>query len=78
MKTLKLKADIREINRYEFTVEMDESLSKEDQIIEGTQRLKAFLSNNIPDPHQFQSKDGVMCYDRCAGMETEELVRIFS
>ena len=76
MKTLKLAAYIRELNRYEFTVEVDESMSEEDQLIAAEEKLKSFLGENIPDPHQYEAKNGVMCYDRCAGMVTEETVNI--
>lgn len=65
MKKFNASADIVEINRYDFVVEADSKA-------EADGKLRYFLDNNCPYPHQSEAINGVTCVDREAGMETRE------
>jgi hypothetical protein len=70
---ISLHADILEINRYQFQVEVDENLSQEEQDKQARAKLQAFLDSNCPDPFQSEPIDGVQCDDREAAMQTREV-----
>ena len=76
MATIIMHADIREINRYSFAVEVDDNLSKEQQDEQGKAKLTEFLDNNCPYPYQREAIGGVICDDREAAMSTEDVVSI--
>jgi hypothetical protein len=68
-----LHADIKETNRYEFMVEVDENLSQEEQDKQARIRLEEFLRGNCPYPFQSEPINGVQCVDRESGMQTHEV-----
>lgn len=76
MAKITMHADIREINRYSFVVDVDDNLSKEQQDEQGKAKLTEFLNNNDPYPYQKEVIDGVICDDREAAMKTEDVVSI--
>jgi len=69
MTQFKITANIREINRYDFSVEAN---SKE----EAQEKVAEYLKDNCPYPYD-NDKNGVNCTDREPAMETEEVVKIF-
>jgi hypothetical protein len=77
MKTIKLSADVREINRFDFLVEVDDNLTPVQEVIFATDKLKKFLHSNAPYPSQHNYQDGVLCIDRESSMVTEETVHIY-
>jgi len=76
MAKITMTAEIREINRYSFTVEVDDNLSDDQQDEQGKAKLKAFLDNNCPYPFQREAIGGVICDDCESAMRTEETVSI--
>lgn len=71
-----MRADIKEVNRYKFDVEVDDNLSKEEQDAQAKARVKTFLENNIPYPFQSEAINGVRCVDCESGISMEETVSI--
>lgn len=70
MKTITVNAKITEVNRYEFDVQVDENATKEQQDAEAKEKVKAFLSSNIPSPNIGSPFiDGVKCVDVEYGVE---------
>ena len=65
MEKFRVNADIVEVNRYDFVVEAE---TQEEAKI----KLQAFLKSNAPYPHQTEPKNGVLCTDCEAGMESRE------
>jgi hypothetical protein len=76
MATITIHADIKEINRYEFNVQVDDNLSKEQQDEQGKGRVKTFLDENIPYPYQNEPINGVLCVDVERGISMEDVVSI--
>ena len=78
MATLKLQANIREINKYEFTVEVDNNLTYEEQRAQACDKLKAYLEENIPHPFASDNEliTDVRCVDVERGMSTEDVTLI--
>lgn len=72
-----MSADIREINRFDFLVEVDDNLTSEQEEIVATKKLNDFLLGNAPYPSQSDYQDGVLCIDRESSMSTEETVHIY-
>jgi hypothetical protein len=75
-KIIGVNASIREVNRYEFDVEVDDNLTEEQQDEQAKEKVKNFLDANIPYPFQGDFIDGVRCVDRESGMSSEETVSI--
>lgn len=75
-KLIGVNASIKEINRYEFDVEVDENLTDEQQDEQAKEKVKKFLDANIPYPFQSDFIDGVRCVDRESAMQTEDTVSI--
>lgn len=69
-------ADVREINRYSFTVEVDDNLSPEEQKTQAYFKVKAHLKENCPYSNMGEDDNGVSCGDCEAGMKTEETISI--
>jgi len=76
MAKITMTADIREINRYSFVVEVDDNLTEDQQDEQGKAKLTEFLNNNCPYPFQKEAIGGVICDDRESAMRTEEVVSI--
>lgn len=76
MAKITMHADIKEINRYSFTVEVDDNLTDDQQDEQGKAKLKEFLDNNCPYPFQKEAIGGVICDDRESAMSTEDVVSI--
>jgi hypothetical protein len=70
---IKMTADVLEVNRYDFTVEVDGNLPAAEAMEVAKTKLKTFLDTNCPDPYQQKPIDGVICYDRESGMSTEDI-----
>lgn len=51
MKTIAVHANLTEVNRYEFDVQVDENATKEQQDAEAKEKVKRFLAENIPSPN---------------------------
>jgi len=63
-KIIGVNAKLTEVNRYEFSVEVDENATKEQQDIEAKEKVRKFLSGNIPSPNiGTPFIDGVKCVD---------------
>jgi hypothetical protein len=76
MATIKVNANIREVNRYEFIVEIDENLPKEEQHKQAIAKVGSFLDENTPYIYQKEPVNGVLCCDMeasCSGCEVEEI-----
>lgn len=59
-----VNANITEVNRYDFAVEVDDTLTKEQQDAEAKEKVRRFLVNNIPSPNiGGDYVDGVKCVD---------------
>ncbi len=69
MTQFKVTANIREINRYDFSVEAN---SKE----EAQEKVAEYLKDHCPYPY-YNDNDGLTCTDREPAMEMEEVVKIF-
>jgi hypothetical protein len=67
--TFNASADIREINRYDFTIEAD---TKE----EAETKLNAYLEKECPYPYGGDDENDVRCTDREPAMEMEEVKSI--
>jgi hypothetical protein len=76
MAKITMTADIREINRYSFMVEVDDNLTEDQQDEQGKAKLKEFLDKNCPYPFQREAVNGVICDDRESAMRTEDVVSI--
>jgi hypothetical protein len=70
MATIKVKVEIKEINSYDFIVEVSDALSTRDQGILAEGKVARYLKDNEPHVGQQFSVHGVRCVDREAGMET--------
>jgi hypothetical protein len=71
MKTIGVHANLTEVNRYEFDVQVDENASDIAQNIEAKRKVKKFLENNIPSPNiGADFIDGVRCIDVDYGVES--------
>jgi len=75
-KFIGVNASIKEVNRYEFDVEVDETLTEEQQNEQAKEMVKKFLDDNIPYPFQRDFIDGVRCVDCESGISTETVVSI--
>lgn len=73
MSTINLTADLLEVNRYDFTVEVDDNLSTEEAHEVAKSKLKNYLENNCPNIFQYAPEDGIMCVDREAAYSTESV-----
>jgi hypothetical protein len=69
-------ASIKEINRYEFDVEVDDTLTEEQQDEQAKEKVKKFLDSNIPYEFQSEPIDGVRCVDVENGISMEDVVSI--
>lgn len=76
MATINVHADIKEVNRYQFTVEVDDNLTEQQQDEQAKAKVNAFLEDNIPYPFQHEPVDGVKCVDREDGISQEDTVSI--
>jgi hypothetical protein len=76
MAKITMNAEIREVNRYSFTVEVDDNLTEEQQDEQGKAKLSEFLDNNIPYPFQREAIGGVICDDCETSMRSEEVISI--
>ncbi|MFA5207446.1 MAG: hypothetical protein WC428_02200 [Candidatus Paceibacterota bacterium] len=64
IKTIGVHANITEVNTYEFDVQIDENATKEQQDTEAKEKVRKFLSGNIPSPNIGSPFiDGVKCID---------------
>jgi hypothetical protein len=63
MATIGAHALITEVNRYEFTIEVDDNLTVEEQKIQGREKLSKFLEDNTPYVFQAKPISGVTCVD---------------
>ena len=75
MKKISVHADIKEIVRYQFEVEVDDNLSKEQQDKQAKDKLETFLLHNVPYVFQSTPIDGVKCVDS-ESQETDTVVNI--
>jgi hypothetical protein len=63
-KLIAVHAKITEVNTYEFDVQVDENATKEQQDAEAKEKVRKFLSGNIPSPNIGSPFiDGVKCVD---------------
>ena len=76
MAKISVTADVREINRYSFSVEVDDNLSPEEQKNRAYFRVKAHLNENCPYPNMGEDDNGVSCGDRESAIKTEEVISI--
>ena len=76
MATINVHANIKEINRYQFEVEVDDNLTEQQQDEQAKAKVAAFLEDNTPYPYQRKPMGGVTCVDRESGMSTEDVVSI--
>jgi len=76
MATIALNASIKEVNRYQFEVEVDDNLTEEQQDEQAKERVKKFLDENIPYPFQRDFIGGVKCVDCESGISMEDVVSI--
>lgn len=76
MAQIKLYADIREVNRYFFTIEVDDKLSKEHQEIMAAAKLTSHLLENCPKPNDVNLLSDVQCTDRESARDTEQIIKI--
>lgn len=66
-----VNANITEVNRYDFAVQVDENLSKEQQDAEAKEKVRRFLLNNIPSPNiGGDYVDDVKCVDVDYGVQS--------
>ena len=76
MATINVHADIKEVNRYQFAVEVDDNLTEQQQDEQAKAKVNAFLEDNIPYPFQDEPVDGVTCIDREDGISMEDVVSV--
>ena len=77
MSKIYLSADIREINSFNFTVEVDDNLPITKAVEVAKDKLKAHLDVQCPNPLQSSpDKNGIHCYDCEGSVETEDTVSI--
>jgi hypothetical protein len=75
MANIGLNASMREINRYQFNVQVDDNLSEEQQNEQAKAKVAAFLEKNTPYAFQREPIDGVLCVD-VETIEAEGVVSI--
>ena len=73
-KLIGVNVNITEVNRYDFSVEVDENATKEQQDAEAIAKVKKFLDSHIPSPMvSSPTIDGVKCVDRESGVKSTEI-----
>ncbi len=76
MATINVHADIKEVNRYQFTVEVDDNLTEQQQDEQAKAKVNAFLEDNIPYPYQRKPMGGVTCVDCESSISMEDVVSV--
>jgi hypothetical protein len=69
MAKFNVDADIREINRYEFTVEAESPEKAEIKLLD-------YLRENIPHPLHTDEKWGISCDDRESAVTTDKIILV--
>jgi hypothetical protein len=78
MAKIKVYADIKEVNRYFFTVEVDDRLSEKEREIMGVAKVASHLLENSPSPESCNNNitSDVRCTDRESARDTLEPIKI--
>jgi len=77
MTKVTLQADIWEISRYTYEIDVDDSKSKEEQAVEAIEKFKAFKNENCSYPLQKEPIGGVLCIDRESNMSEGNVEGIY-
>ena len=73
--TIGVNAELLEVNRYDFYVEVNSDATEEEQNKEAIAKIKKFLETNLPYPNS-KEIDGICCVDRESAMETKGVVSV--
>lgn len=77
MAKVKLQADIKEVIRYTYEIDVDDNKSKEEQVLEAIEKFKAFREDNCSCSCQVEPIDDVLCTDS-SFVEEYEVEAIYS